>query len=287
MPDLSMGRKIGCGVLGLVLVVLLLGACSAGHVFASPYQSGLYYPYWPWYWGGHYYSYSWTTDNYVSYHGGYTPSGSLASGYHYDSGSNTVIAPSGKPAYPKTNAVSDIHPANGVPDPRTLANAPASVKASSSGCSGQNACTGGGNAATNKSSGGSSGGASGSSCSGQSACAGGGNAATNKASGSTNSAASSSDGAGGGAATNKSSNSASGGSSDSGSGGAATNKSSSSSGSTSSKSSGGSASGSGSSSSQSSGRSSKSSSGSSSHSSGSSSHSSGSSHSSSHSSGHH
>ncbi|HLZ70699.1 MAG TPA: hypothetical protein VKV26_12430 [Dehalococcoidia bacterium] len=184
-----MRRYLGFGGLALLALVLLGAACSATHAFASPYQTGLYYPYLPWYWGGLYTHYGWNTTHYVEYHGGYTRGGTLAPGYSYDPTSNTVHAPSGQPVYADPHALNEIKPANGAPDPHTLSGGSPAYHAAAGGCSGQNSCTGGGNAISNKGSGGSSGPGSGSSssggsaCSGQGGCTGGGGAVSNKSGG--------------------------------------------------------------------------------------------------------
>ncbi|HZU77370.1 MAG TPA: hypothetical protein VFA70_11440 [Dehalococcoidia bacterium] len=188
-----MRRTLGCAGLGLLVLIVASMACSATHAFASPYQTLWYYPYLPWYWGGLYWHYPWNNDNYISYHGGYTRSGTLAPGYSYDPANNVVLSRAGQPVYPHTDALGDIKPSGSTPDPRTLSNAPASVKAASGSCSGQNSCTGGGNAVTTKSGGAGPPGSSGSGgntsasttgCSGQSSCTGGGNAVTGKSGGS-------------------------------------------------------------------------------------------------------
>src|SRR5947209_18187697 len=93
-------RYLGCAGIGLVVLLIASVACSTTHAFASPYQTGWYYPYYPWYWGGTYWRYGWNDNHYVSYHGGYTRSGSLASGYSYDPTRNVALSRSGQPVYP-------------------------------------------------------------------------------------------------------------------------------------------------------------------------------------------
>jgi hypothetical protein len=179
-------RYLGCAGLGLLVLVIASASCGVGGVGASPYQSGWYYPYYPWYWGGLYNSYGWNNTHYIEYHGGYTRNGTLAPGYSYDPAANVVRSRFGQPVFPNPRGVDDIKPQSNVPNPRTLSNAPDSIKSASGGCSGQNSCTGGGNAVTNKSGGNSPPGNGGSSCSGQANCTGGGNAITNKPGGSSN-----------------------------------------------------------------------------------------------------
>ena len=179
-------RYLGFGGLGLLLLVLMGGACSATGVNAAPYQTGWNYPYLPWYWGGLYYHYPWTNNHYIEYHGGYTRNGTLAPGYSYDPVKNVVVTRSGQPAYPNPRATNEITPRGGAPDPKTL-NPPPSTKSAAGGCSGENSCTGGGNAVTNKSGGNAPAGNGATGCSGQGDCSGGGNAVTNKSGGPSNS----------------------------------------------------------------------------------------------------
>ena len=175
-------RYLGCGGLGLLLLVIAGVGCSATHVGAAPYQTGWYYPYYPWYWGGLYSRYSWNNTHYIEYHGGYTRSGTLASGYSYDPTNNVVLTRSGQPVYPNPRGLNDIKPQANAPNPRSLSGGSPAYQAAAGSCSGQNNCTGGGNAVGNKSSGGSSSGSSSSgsgnssACSGQSNCTGAGGA---------------------------------------------------------------------------------------------------------------
>jgi len=195
-------RYLGCAGVGLLVLILASVACGATHAGAAPYQSGFYYPYYPWYWGGLYSHYPYVEHHYIDYHGGYTRNGTLAPGYSYDPAKNVVVTRSGQPVYPNPHGVDDIKPQGNTPNPRSLSGAPnypVTTKSAAGGsCSGQNNCTGGGNAVTNKSGGNAPpGGSNGAACSGQSNCMGGGNAGTNKSGGS-----------GSGAPSNSGSNSA-------------------------------------------------------------------------------
>src|SRR5215472_11811154 len=104
-------RWFGCAGLGLLLMVIASASCSVAHAGAYGYQTGWYYPYWPWYWGGLYYHYPSVNTHYIEYHGGYTRSGTLAPGYSYDPVKNVVLSKSGQPVYPNPHAVNDIKPA--------------------------------------------------------------------------------------------------------------------------------------------------------------------------------